>query len=101
MFYLFAAVYGFGHGGFFALFSPIVAGLFGTRSHGAIFGIVVFSGTVGGAVGPLLMGYIFDITYSYRIGFLVLLALSIAGLLLTTSLRPLIEGGTNESKRSA
>jgi len=100
MFYLFAAIYGFGHGGFFALFSPMVAEFFGTRSHGVIFGIVVCSGAIGGAIGPLLAGHIFDITQSYQIAFLIFLALSITGLLLTISLRPIIEGGTNEPRRS-
>ena len=101
MFYLFAAIYGFGQGGFFALWSPMVADLFGTRSHGAIFGIVVFSGSIGGAIGPLLAGYIFDITYSYQIAFLIFLALSITGLILTASLKPITEGGSNEPRRSA
>ena len=32
MFYVFAAFYGFAHGGFFAVGSPLVAGLFGTGS---------------------------------------------------------------------
>jgi len=36
MFYLFAVVYGFAHGGFFVLVSPMTAELFGTRAHGVI-----------------------------------------------------------------
>lgn len=76
---IFALVYGFCHGGFYALISPTVAEFFGTRSHGAIFGVVIFSGSVGGAIGPLVTGYIFDITASYQAAFLLLLALSIVG----------------------
>jgi len=79
--------------GFFALISPSVAGLFGTRAHGTLFGIVSFSGTVGGAIGSLLAGYIFDITHSYRLGFLLLIMLSIIGLMLTASLNPITGGG--------
>jgi MFS family permease len=93
MLYLFGAVYGFSHGGLFALISPIVAGLFGTRAQGTLFGIVALCGTFGGAVSPLLVGYIFDITHSYRLGFLLLIVLSIIGLLLTASLRPITGGG--------
>ena len=37
MLYLFVALYGFAHGGLFTLLSPMVADLFGMRSHGAIF----------------------------------------------------------------
>jgi len=65
MLYLFAVVYGVGHGGHFTLISPLVAEHFGIRFHGVLFGIVLFAGTVGGAMGPILAGYIFDITGSY------------------------------------
>ena len=85
IFYLFAAIHGFAHGGVFALVSPLVAWLFGTKSHGLILGIVIFSGTVGGSVGPLVAGHIFDITASYRTAFLLLLSLAIAGFALILS----------------
>jgi len=83
---LFAIVYGFSHGGFFALISPAVAEFFGTRSHGLILGIVIFSGTVGGSIGPLVTGHIFDTTASYRAAFILLLSLAIAGFILILSL---------------
>jgi len=93
MLYLFATIYGFAHGGFFALISPTVAGLFGTRSHGLILGIVLCCGTTGGAVGTVLAGHIFDITDSYQLVFIIMLVLSISGLLLTMSLKPINRGG--------
>jgi MFS family permease len=89
MFYLFAAVYGFAHGGFFSLVSPLVARFFGTKSHGLLFGIVIFSSTLGGAIGPLLAGYIFDHTASYKIVFLILAVLCTIALGLTASLKPI------------
>lgn len=89
MFYLFAFVYGFAHGGFFALFSPLVAGLFGTSAHGIIFGSVIFVGNVGGAIGPLLAGYVFDETRSYHAVFLIFAILNVLGLLLIASLKPI------------
>lgn len=89
MLYLFAGIYGFAHGGFFALISPIVAGLFGMSSHGVILGMVLCCGTIGGAIGPVLAGHIFDITHSYQLAFLILVVFSIIGLTLTTSLRPI------------
>jgi MFS family permease len=87
MLYLFAAVYGIGHGGFFTLISPLVAEHFGIRSHGVLFGIVAFAGTAGGAVGPTLAGYLFDITGSYRGAFWTCTALLLTGLGLLLSLR--------------
>jgi len=90
MFYLFAIVYGFAHGGFFSLISPLIAKFFGTKSHGILFGVVIFSSTIGGAIGPFMAGYIFDVTTSYQIVFLILMVLSITAMILTTFLKPLI-----------
>jgi len=102
MLYLFAAVYGFSHGGFFTVLSPLVADLFGLSSHGAIFGSVFFSGQIGGAIGPMLAGRIFDVTDSYQLAFLICGVASAAVLILSLFLRPLGEGGViDEPKRGA
>lgn len=87
---LFVLVYGFCHGGFYTLYSPTVAEFFGTRSHGVILGTVILSGSVGGFLGPIVTGYIFDATASYRSAFLLLLLLALVGfvlLLLSGSVR--------------
>jgi len=89
MLYLFAVVYGFAHGGFYTLISPLTAHQFGTKAHGVIFSIVYFVGTIGGAIGPLLAGYIFDITQSYQPAFWILTGLSLIGLLVISTLKPL------------
>jgi MFS family permease len=90
MLYLFAGVYGIAHGGIFTVMSPIVAEFFGIRSHGALFGIVAFTGTVGGALGPVLAGLIYDITHSYQLIFVILVCLAAASLLLTLLLKPVV-----------
>ena len=90
MLYVFATVYGISHGGIFTVISPLVADLFGIRSHGAFFGIVAFSGTVGGAIGPVLAGHVFDVTRSYHLIFLILVGLACVSLLLTLFLKPAI-----------
>ena len=87
MLYLFAVVYGFAHGGLFTGISPIVAEYFGVRSHGTLFGIVVFVGTVGGAIGSILAGYIFDITGNYNLAFWICTAVGAIGLGLILSLK--------------
>jgi len=74
--YGFACIYGIAHGGFFTAISPIMVELFGIRAHGSLFGIVVFFGTTGGALGPILTGYLFDITHSYIAAFWFLLVIS-------------------------
>jgi MFS family permease len=79
-------IYGFGHGGLFTVMSPTVAEYFGLKAHGAIFGIVVFFGTIGGASGPILAGRIFDLTGSYTLAFIALAALATFGMILVLKL---------------
>lgn len=88
MLFLFAVIYGFAHGGFFTVMSPMIAEFFGTGSHGVLFGMVLASGTLGGAAGPLMAGRAFDVTGSYRIAFLVLTLLAVIGFVLITLLQP-------------
>ncbi len=88
MLFVFAVVYGFAHGGFFAVMSPLIADFFGTVAHGAIFGVMIFVSTIGGAIGPLLAGYAFDLTGSYRFVFLALPVLGAVGLGATLLLHP-------------
>lgn len=85
---LFAAIalYGFGHGGLFTIVAPTIAEFFGTKAHGAIFGAIVFFGTIGGALGPILTGRIFDITGSYDPAFMTLAGMAVLGLVLVLSL---------------
>ena len=82
------AAYGFAHGGFFTVVSPAVAELFGTRAHGAIFGGVLFFGTIGAAIGPIVAGRVFDVTGSYAHAFAGLAAMGALGLALAASLPP-------------
>ena len=88
MLYLFAAIFGIAYGGISALVSPLVADLFGLRSHGVIFGVVIFLFAMGGALGPVLAGGIFDVSGSYGWAFLTCTAVSAIGLILTVFLTP-------------
>jgi MFS family permease len=91
MLYLFAVIYGTAHGGYFTTISPIIAEFFGIRAHGVLFGIVAFCGTVGGAIGPILAGYIFDITARYHPAFWLYTLTSSLGLVLLLLLKPIEE----------
>lgn len=79
-------IYGFAHGGFFTVVSPTVAEFFGLRAHGSIFATVLFFGTFGGALGPILAGWVFDTTGGYEIAFGTLATLAGLGLILVLSL---------------
>ena len=53
-----------------------------------VFGIVLFCGTLGGAIGPFLAGRTFDVTGSYQMVFLLCSGLAAVGLILISLLRP-------------
>jgi MFS family permease len=88
MLYIFAPLYGFAHGGFFAILSPLVADLFGIRSHASNLGMLFFVGMTGGAAGPIVTGILYDATGTYRPAFLVMLIAGIVGMFLALALRP-------------
>jgi len=91
MLYVFGVVYGFAHGGFYTVLSPTVAELFGLKAHGAIFGFVYFFGTIGGALGPVVSGRIFDVQHTYESAFMLVLGLAVVALLLMLRVRPVKE----------
>jgi MFS family permease len=79
--------FGLAYGGCAVSHSPIVAMLFGLKTHGLIFGILGVGVAIGGAIGPFLMGYVFDITESYQLAFLAGIGISFAGFVLSAVLK--------------
>ena len=69
--------------------SPLVARLFGLRSHGLIYGVIHIGFTVGAAIGPFLTAYIYDLTNSYQVAFLTCAAIGVVGIILAIVLRPI------------
>jgi len=92
MLLLFGVFFGFSYGGTIALQSLVGAGIFGLSSLGTIVGVIVFAYTCGGSIGPVITGYIFDITGAYRLAFLLLIALALIALVLTFFVRRQIKG---------
>ncbi len=64
--YLAALIYGFGYGSLAPILPLIVADRFGRHVVGSIYGLLTFFIGVGGAVGPVLGGMIYDHFGSYR-----------------------------------
>ena len=85
--YIFAVLIGFGGWSVGAVNSPLVADFYGYKSHGIILGAVTFIGTVGGAVGPLVAGFIYDRTHSYHWMFIISAVLPAVGILLLLLLK--------------
>lgn len=86
--YSLAVIFGIAFGGLSVAESPLVAELFGLRSHGLIYGVVNLGWITGASVGPLLTGYIFDLTKSYQMAFPLGAAIALLGLVLTIVLKP-------------
>ncbi|MFC1910994.1 MFS transporter, partial [Chloroflexota bacterium] len=88
LFYVFAIIYSFGIGGATGIQAMFTAELFGMKSHGVILGALAFGFTIGGAVGPLLTGYLFDVFSTYIIAFVTSATVGLVGIILTAILRP-------------
>lgn len=72
--YGYALIYGFGYGSLAPVMPYMISDRFGRQALGAAYGVLIFFATgLGGSVGPLLGGYIFDRTNSYDIGWLICL----------------------------
>ncbi|MEA3485849.1 MAG: MFS transporter, partial [Candidatus Aerophobetes bacterium] len=69
--YVFILVYGISYGGWAALFAPLTADIFGQTSLGALWGIITISSGIGGAIGPLFAGWIYDTLASYHLAFII------------------------------
>lgn len=89
MLFLIAAVFGIGYGDCVASESPLAASVFGLKSLGLIFGFLSNAFTLGGALGPLIAAYIFDITMSYQAAFILTAVVGAIGLVLTIILSPI------------
>jgi MFS family permease len=89
--YLFAAIFGFGLWASGGLIPPMTAELFGLRDHGTIYGSIFVSGATGGAFGPVVVGYLFDLTGDYQLAFIVCFIITILSLLSLMGLKPIKE----------
>jgi MFS family permease len=70
MFLALAIVFGFGFGGTNPLRAAMIPHIFGMKAVGSILGFVAFSWAIGGAIGPFLAAYVYDLSQSYDIAFL-------------------------------
>jgi MFS family permease len=83
--WVFAVLMGLGIGSWLPTMSIIVSYNFGLVAYGAIFGIISLLNNIGGSIGPVTAGLIYDFTGSYSLAFkifLVLFAISIPLILL-------------------
>ncbi|HEY82087.1 MAG TPA: MFS transporter [Dehalococcoidia bacterium] len=73
--WLYAIILGLGAGGWLPTMSMLVNVNFGLISYGAIFGMISLAQGIGGALGPLVGGYMYDTMSTYQWAFALFLAL--------------------------
>lgn len=81
-------LFGIGFGGAIPVRTSLQAEYFGLRSFGAIQGMMLTITTLGSFAGPVLAGYLFDISDSYRLAFVLLAIGPFIGIPLILSSRP-------------
>jgi len=84
----FALLYGIAFGAMMPANPVIVSTYFGTRSYGAIQGLIGSATVVSGVVAPVMMGWIFDQTGDYRLAVYILAAVAAAAVPVTFFARP-------------
>ncbi|MFC1993400.1 MFS transporter [Chloroflexota bacterium] len=87
MFFIFAFVFGLGTGGLVALQPLLVSESFGLKSLGLILGVISVCFSIGGSIGPVIAGHLFDISGNYNLVFAVCAALATMALLAGFALR--------------
>lgn len=87
--WLFVAITAFGWGGLHTLYNYILLALFGMRAAGKINATVSLMQSAGAGFGAAATGWLFDLRGDYSLAFIVILALMVAGCLLTLGIRPL------------
>ncbi len=86
--WLYSLVFGLGAGCWLPTMSVLISSSFGMTSYGAIFGIMSFFQYTGASIGPLLTGYLYDATHSYRPAFTTIMVLELIAMVLVLANRP-------------
>jgi MFS family permease len=81
-------IFGLGYGGSSTLQSLLTVEMFGLSSLGVLLGNFIFSICIGGSIGPVLTGVLFDVTGNYQMAFSIGVIAALAGLVISLWLTP-------------
>jgi MFS family permease len=87
----YAMLFGFGYGSMAPMMPVLLADRFGRHVLGASFGMLTFFITIGGGLGPLLGGLIYDHFGDYEIAWKINIATLMAATFLILLLKPRAE----------
>jgi MFS family permease len=93
----FVILFGLAQGGGAVLLPLLVGHAFGLRAFGRILGAMMIAATFGGALGPVLTGWIFDRTGSYELAFALHIGAFLTAAVAIQLLRPPHGGGMPRS----
>ena len=95
----FTIFYGISFGAMVSVRPVLLAQLFGTRALGSLAGMLQATALASGTVGPVFMGWIFDINQSYDVAVFTFIVTTAVGLPLAWAIRP--TGSPAERRRRA
>ena len=87
MLYSFAVIFGFSIAGVWVVMAPLVEEFFGLDKVGVNLGILATTYGVGGILGPIMFGYLFDVLGSYQLGLVFCLLITIVAALISYLLK--------------
>jgi MFS transporter, OFA family, oxalate/formate antiporter len=86
--YLCAVIFGLAYGGFTGEQTPLIADYFGLKDLGAMIGFFLLAQNIGGGLGSVIAGSIFDNTGNYQWAFLICFIFALVALGLSITLKP-------------
>lgn len=95
----FTVFYGVAFGAMVSVRPVLLAQLFGTRALGSLAGMLQATALASGTVGPVFMGWIFDVNESYDVAIVTFVLTTALGLPLAWAIRP--TGSQAERRRRA
>jgi MFS family permease len=88
MLMVYALLFGFGYGSISTMMPFLLADRFGRHLLGAAYGMLTFlCAGIGGSIGPVITGYVYDLSGSYTIAWLLNLAALVIAAVLILALR--------------
>lgn len=88
----FIIIFGCSYGGGLSLAPLLIVECFGISSMGVIFGVLGVAAMVGGALGPIFAGSVYDALHSYHAAFVVFLAAQVIAAVAVFNCRSAVAG---------
>lgn len=91
----FIIIFGSSYGGGMSLSPLLIGKCFGISSMGEIFGVLGIAAMIGGALGPVFAGFIYDQMGNYHVAFIVFLVIQIISVAAIYNARTVIPSPTD------